>query len=348
MPWSRLQIEREEPHTLAGEAEGRVLSYADAVREALSLALSRDPSVYVMGQGVDDADGMFGCTHDLHVEFGRDRVFDTPLSEDALMGVAAGSALVGQRPVYMHNRPDFLLLAMDQLLNHASKWRYMFGGQHSVPMVVWAAIGRGWGSGGQHSQAPQALFAHAPGLKVVMPSTPRDAKGLLLSAIADDNPVVIFEHRWAMRHSGHVPEDIYLVPIGKGMVRREGKDVTIAGTSHYILEAERAAEDLAAEGVSAEVIDLRTVRPLDEDLLLSSVRKTGRLIIVDTGWKTGGVSAEIAAVVAEKAAGALKTNVRRLTAPDAPTPSGYTLEAAYYLTKEQVASAAREVIAEGR
>ncbi|MEI6724943.1 MAG: transketolase C-terminal domain-containing protein [Actinomycetes bacterium] len=348
MPWSRLQIEREEPDTPVAQAEGRVMSYADAVREALSLALSQDPRVYVMGQGVDDPDGMFGCTRDLHIEFGRDRVFDTPLSEDALMGVAAGSALLGQRPVYMHNRPDFLLLAMDQLVNHASKWRYMFGGRQSVPMVVWAAIGRGWGSAGQHSQAPQALFAHVPGLKVVMPSTPYDAKGLLLSAIADNDPVVIIEHRWAMRHSGHVPEGIYFVPIGHGVVRREGQDVTIAGTSHYILEAERAAEDLAAEGISAEVIDLRTVRPLDEDLLLTSVRKTGRLIVVDTGWKTGGVSAEITAIVAEKAAAALKTNVRRLTAPDAPTPSGYTLEAAYYLTKEQVAAAVREIVAEGR
>lgn len=346
MPWSNLQIEREESELLLGEAGERVMRYPDAVREALSLALSTDENVYVMGQGVDDPDGMFGCTRDLHVEYGGNRVFDTPLSENALMGVAAGSALVGMRPVYMHNRPDFLLLALDQLANHAAKWRFMFGGQHTVPMVVWAAIGRGWGSAAQHSQAPQAIFAHVPGLKVVMPSTPADAKGLLLSAIADPNPVVIIEHRWAMRHPGHVPEGIYFTPIGKGIIRAEGTDITIAGTSHTIIEAQRAAQDLAAEGISVEVLDLRTVRPLDKNLLLKSVRKTGRLLVVDTGWTTGGITAEVTAVVAENAVGALKANIKRLGAPDAPTPAGYTLENAYYTSKDDIAAAVRDVLAE--
>ncbi|MFA5844101.1 MAG: transketolase C-terminal domain-containing protein [Coriobacteriia bacterium] len=344
--WDWLSIVRDEADTVVtGGHGGRVLKYPEAVREALSQALAADPSVYVMGQGVDDPDGMFGCTRDLHVDFGGERVFDTPLSEDALMGVATGSALTGMRPVYMHNRPDFLLLTLDQLVNHASKWRYMFGGRHSVPMVVWAAIGRGWGSGAQHSQAPQAIFAHVPGLKVVMPSTAYDAKGLLLAAIADQDPIVIIEHRWAMRHASEVPEEMYFVPIGKGVVRREGTDVTIAGTSHALLEAQRAAEELAGEGISCEVVDLRTVRPLDEELLLNSVAKTGRLVVVDTGWKTGGITAEVAAVVAEKGADLLKANVVRLGAPDCPTPAGYTLEAAFYLDKDKVARAVRDLLA---
>ncbi len=346
MPWSSLHIEKEEQDlglTLKDEG-GRVLRYAEAVREALDQALARDDKVYVMGQGVDDPDAMFGCSKDLHLKHGVDRVFDTPLSENVLMGVAAGSAIDGMRPVYMHNRPDFLLLTLDQLVNHASKWSYMFGGQSSVPMVVWAAIGRGWGSGAQHSQAPQAIFAHVPGLKVIMPSTPYDAKGLLLSAIADNNPVLIIEHRWAMRHSGNVPEEMYFLPIGKGVIRREGKDLTIAGTSHVLLEAQKAAEELADEGIDIEIIDLRTIRPLDEDIILRSIEKTGRLMVVDTGWKTGGISAEITAVVAEKGLSHLKQNVKRVCAPDCPTPSGFTLEQAFYTSKDDIKSAVKEML----
>jgi pyruvate dehydrogenase E1 component beta subunit len=343
MPWSNLQILQQED--LGSKlTKGRILKYTEAVRESLDLALQNDKKIYLMGQGVDDPDGMFGCTKDLHRKFGRERVFDTPLSEDVLMGVATGSAVNGLRPIYMHNRPDFILLAMDQLINHAAKWSYMFGGQHKVPMVVWGAIGRGWGSGAQHSQSPQALFAHIPGLKVVMPSTPYDAKGLMFSAVADNNPVVILEHRWAMRHSGNVPEGIYFVPLGKGIIRKKGRDLTIVGVSHAILDAQQAAEELLAEKIDAEVIDLRTIKPIDQKIILTSIVKTGRLVIVDTGWKECGLSAEIAAIVAENGVKHLKSNIRRVTPPECPTPSGYTLENAFYINKEDIKKAARAVM----
>src|SRR5204862_6492131 len=280
--------------------EGRVLGYVAAIREALDIALESDPHVFILGQGVDDPGSMFGVTKGLSRKYGRQRVFDTPLSEEAMMGVSAGSAMNGMRPFYMHNRPDFILLAMNQLITHAAKFHFMDNGQTTVPMVVWAAIGRGWGSGAQHSQAIQGMLLGVPGLKIVMPSTPYDAKGLLLSAIADDNPVCVFEHRWLMKKDGVVPDGFYRVPIGKGVHRRRGTDVTIVGASHAIELGMQAATRLASEGIDAEVIDLRTVKPLDESILLESLRKTGRIVAVDTAWMKGGVCAEIGCLAAEK------------------------------------------------
>jgi len=244
-------------------SEGRVLGYVSAIREALDIAMELDPSVLVLGQGVDDPGSMFGTTKGLHVKYGRHRVFDTPLSEEGMMGVSTGAAMNGMRPVYMHNRPDFILLAMNQLVTHAAKFHFMDNGQTNVPMVVWAAIGRGWGSGAQHSQAIQGLLLGVPGLRIVMPSTPFDAKGLMMAAIADNNPVLIFEHRWLMKKEGIVPEGAYKVPIGKGIYRRRGGDLTIVGSSHALELALSAASRLAAEGIEAEVIDLRTIKPLD-------------------------------------------------------------------------------------
>lgn len=322
----------------------RRIQYVEAIREALDQALALDARVFVMGQGVDDPGGMFGTTKDLHKKYGSQRVFDTPLAEAALTGIANGAALGGMRPVYFHNRPDFLYLAMDQLVNHASKWHYMFGGAAPVPVVVWSCIGRGWGSAAQHSQAPQALFMHIPGLKVIMPSSAFDAKGLMLSAIADENPVLIIEHRFNLRHLGLVPEETYLLPIGKGVIRRPGKDVTVVGVSHMVTEAFSAAEDLVEDGISVEVIDPRTLRPLDEDLILTSVARTGRLVVADTGWKTGGVTAEIAAMVVEKGFDLLKAPVKRVAAPDLPTPAGHTLEKAFYPGVRQIVEAVREVV----
>jgi pyruvate dehydrogenase E1 component beta subunit len=346
MPWSRIKAELIEPDFRqdAGES-ARLLSYPEAVREALDQALELDPKVFVMGQGVDDPAGMFGTTLNLHKKYGSERVFDTPLSENGLMGIAVGAALGGMRPVYFHNRPDFLLLAMDQLVNHASKWRFMFGGALSVPMVVWACIGRGWGSAAQHSQALQGLFMHVPGLKLIMPSTAHDAKGLMLSAIADNNPVVIIEHRWNFRHKGLVPKEMYRVPIGKAAVRRTGKDVTVVAVSCMVIEAYKAAEELAKEGIETEVVDARTLRPLDEKTILASVAKTGRVVVADCGWKTGGVTAEIAALIAEKGFSSLKTPVRRVACPDVPTPAGYTLEEAFYVGAKEIAAAVRELAA---
>lgn len=325
-------------------AEGRIVGYADAIREALDLALEADPSVFVLGQGVDDPGSMFGTTKGLHQKYGRTRVFDTPLSEEGMMGVATGAAMNGMRPVFMHNRPDFILLAMNQLVTHAAKFHFMDNGQTNVPVVVWAAIGRGWGSGAQHSQAIQGLLLGVPGLKIVMPSTPYDAKGLLLSAILDNNPVCVFEHRWLMKKSGVVPEGFYRVPIGKGIVRRQGKDVTIVGASHAIELGLQAAAVLAREGIEAEVIDLRTIKPLDEGIILESLGKTGRLVVVDTAWMKGGVCAEIGCLAAEKGLKDLKAPVARVGLPDVPTPAGYTLEQFYYPDAVRIADAARRIV----
>jgi pyruvate/2-oxoglutarate/acetoin dehydrogenase E1 component len=330
MPWTELMLKAQSEQQVEELGDGRVLSYTEALKEALTIALDVDPKTFVMGQGVDDPGGMFGVTKGLPEQFGSDRVFDTPLSEEAMTGLAVGASMNRLRPVYMHNRPDFLLLTFNQLVNHAAKIHWMDVGQISAPMVVWAAIGRGWGSGPQHSQSIQGLLLSVPGLKIVMPSTPYDAKGLMLSAIADNNPVLIFEHRWLMKQKGVVPEGLYKVPIGKGVCRRHGKDLTIVGTSHMIRMAQEAAEIAAQEGIDVEVIDLRTIKPLDESMILESVSRTGRMLVVDTGWEMGGVCAEICALVAEKAFHDLKAPVGRLGLPDVPTPAGFTLEQFYY------------------
>lgn len=341
MPWSTIQIAKEEDWgNKPKQSQERYIPYIQAIREALDIALNRDPRVYLIGEGVDDPGGLYGCTKDLHKKYGRERVLDTPLSEAALTGIAAGSALGGMRPVHFHGRPDFLLLAMDQLVNHIAKWYFMFGKQSSIPIVIYAAIGRGWGTGPQHSQSLQALFTHIPGFKVVMPSNPYDAKGLLLSAIADENPVLFFDHRWAMRHSGVIPEEAYFLPFGKGVFRRKGKKLTIVGYSYILLEAEKALEN---EDWDIEIIDLRTLYPLDEEIILESVKKTGKLLILDTAWKTGGFSAEIAARVSEKALPYLK-QIRRLASPDCPVPSGYSLEKEYYPTQESIKNVVKEML----
>ena len=325
MPWTKNKAEVNEPDYYFESSENvRRLSYSEAIREALDQALGMDQRVFIMGQGVDDPSGMFGTTLNLHKKYGSQRVFDTPLAENALTGITTGAAMGGMRPVYFHNRPDFLFLAMDQLVNHASKWFYMFGGAVNVPIVLWACIGRGWGSAAQHSQALQGLFMHIPGLKLIMPSTCYDSKGLMLAAIADNNPVLIIEHRLNFRNKGCVPEEPYRVPIGKGIIRKKGKDITFVAISHMVTEAYSAAEELSREGIEAEIIDLRTLRPLDEEIILNSVSKTGRLLIADCGWKTGGITAEISAMVAEKGFELLKAPIRRVACPDVPTPSGFT------------------------
>ena len=330
MPWTKLQIEREEPSFDESEGQNvRKLSFGEALREALDQALERDTNVYAMGQGVNDQGGMFGSTADLYKKYGK-RIFEVPLAEEATIGMAIGSAMVGMRPVSIHNRPDFLLMAMDQIVNHASKWSYMFAGQVPIPLVIRACIGRGWGSAAQHSQALQSLFVHVPGLKVVMPSTAYDAKGLFITSIADNNPVIFLEHRWSYKHIGYVPEEVYSIPFGQGVVRREGVDVTILAVSHMVVESLRAAEILKEKGIDVEVIDPRTLKPLDEDIILKSVQKTGKLIVVDLNWKTGGFGAEVISLVAEKGFEFLKKPPLRVSLPDVSTPSSYVLEEAFY------------------
>ena len=322
----------------------RVVSYTHAINEALAFALAADPSVFVVGQGVDDPSAMFGTTRGLPQRFGSRRVFDTPLSEEAMMGIATGAAMNGMRPVFMHNRPDFILLAFNQLVTHAAKFHFMDNGRTTVPLVVWSAIGRGWGCGPQHSQAIQGMLLGVPGLKIVMPSTPHDSKGLLRSAIADNNPVCVFEHRWLMKREGVVPDGDYRVPIGAGIHRRRGKDVTIVGASHAIDLGMQAALLLSREGIDAEVIDLRTIKPLDEAIVLESLHRTGRLVVVDTAWMKGGVCAEVGCLAAEKGFHDLKAPVARVGLPDVPAPAGYALEQVYYPDADRIAAAARDVV----
>lgn len=318
-------------------SEPRILTYPEAIREALFQAMEADPSVFVLGQGVDDPWAMFGTTSGLSGRFGPDRVFDTPLSEAALAGVATGAAICGQKPVYMHNRPDFLLLAMDQIANHAAKWSSMYGGRAGkVPLVIWACTGRGWGAAAQHSQALHGLFLHVPGLKVVLPSDPCDAKGLLLSALADPGPVMVFEHRDNFRLTGPVPEEPYFTPIGRGIIRRAGGDVTIAAVSAAVGLALLAAETLKENGIEAEVIDLRSAKPLDAVLVAESVRRTGRLVVCDTGCPVGGLAAELVASVSEAAFGFLETRPLRLGPPDLSVPASPALEAAYFPSEDDV------------
>lgn len=340
MPWDdRLVEEKGKGQTLSGVGN-RSITYTEAINEALELALAKDDSVFVLGQGVTDPGAMFGITKNLESKFGHERVFETPVSEEGLTGFCVGAALSGKRPVYMHNRPDFVLLTFNQLVTHASKYHYMSRGQSKVPMVVWSAIGRGWGSGAQHSQAIQGLLLGVPGLKIVMPMTPYDAKGMMLSAIEDNNPVLIFEHRWLMKKIGPVPEGYYTVPLGKALVRKEGIDVTVVGASQILETALEVALELENErNLKIEVIDLRTIQPLDEETILISVNKTGRLVVVDTGWAMGGVCAEIGCLVAEKAFHSLKSPIQRVGLPHSPTPSGYALESAFYPTKSTIKNA---------
>lgn len=343
MPWAEALIASKAKQPEITE-DGRILSYVDALHEALTLALELDPKVFVLGQGVNDSPGMFGVTTDLHKKFGGNRVFDTPLSEEGITGICTGAALNGTRPVYLHNRPDFLLLAFNQLVTHAAKFHYIDNGQSNVPWVIWAAIGRGWGSGSQHSQAIQGFLLGVPGLKIIMPSTPYDAKGLMLAAIADNNPVLIFEHRWNMKAKGVVPEGIYHIPLGKGVYRRRGEDLTIVGTSHTLSLAIEAVDELKKEGISADVIDLRTLKPLDEEIIFESLKKTGKVLVVDTGPALGGVCAEIGCLVAEKGFHDLRGPVRRIGLPDSPIPAGYTLEQYYFPDKIRIAQVIREMV----
>jgi pyruvate dehydrogenase E1 component beta subunit len=292
--------------------------------------MESDASVYIIGLGVPDPKGVFGTTLGLQEKFGRVRVLDMPVAENAMTGIAIGSALVGMRPIMTHQRIDFMLLSLDQIINNAAKWHYMFGSKMSVPLVIRLLVGRGWGQGPQHSQSLQALFAHIPGLKVVMPTTPSDAKGLLISAIQDDNPVIYIEHRWLHGTFGDVPKEMFTVPIGKARIMKIGRDVTVVTSSYTTLEVMKAARLLSEDGIDIEIVDLRTIKPLDEEAIAASLEKTGRLLVVDGAWKSFGVSAEIIALASEKSFAALKAAPRRLAFPDVPTPTSWALANHYY------------------
>src|SRR5262245_20981272 len=324
---------------MSSQAE-RTLTYGEAVFEATRLEMARDPKVFVMGQGVDDARGMFGTTLGLHKEFGAERSFDVPLAEDAMTGVGIGAALMGMRPIQVHQRMDFVLLCMNQIVNMASKMSYMFSGAHKVPLVVRAIIGRSWGQGAQHSQAFHSYFMHVPGIRVAAPTTPHDAKGCMIAAIRDNNPVIFMEHRMLYNIPGIVAEEPYEVPFGKARVLTRGDDVTIVGISHMVVECVRAKHLLEATDVAAEVIDPVTLTPLDMDTITASVERTGRLLVVDNGWTTCGAASEIVAAVVERLQGRRDFRVKRVGYAPTPCPTTKPLENLFYPDAGGIARAA--------
>jgi len=321
----------------------RQLTYAQAIREAHAQALAGDARVFVVGQGLWSPWYAGSSLEGLDREFGRARILDSPVSENAVTGLAIGAALAGMRPIVFHPRMDFMLLAADPIINQAANWSYLFGGAIGVPLVVRAVINRGGQQGAQHSQALHAMFMHVPGLKVVMPSTAYDAKGLLLAAIEDPNPVLYIDDRWLYGESGEVPHERYTVPIGQAIVRRPGAAVTLIGASWMAAESLRAAAILEREGIDAEVIDLRSLKPWDRELVTASVARTGRAVVADSGWRTAGAAAEIAAELAERTFAELRAPIARVTLPDAPAPSSRLEEQAYYPGAEEIARAARRV-----
>jgi acetoin:2,6-dichlorophenolindophenol oxidoreductase subunit beta len=323
----------------------RTLKYREAISEALVQCMAADESVFIIGIGITDPKGLFGTTSAAFERFGSTRVIETPNSENALTGIAIGAAATGKRPVIVHARNDFMFLALDQMINLATKWAYMYGGKAGrTPIVVRGIIGKGWGQGATHSQSLQSVLAHFPGLQVVMPATPADAKGLTISALRSSSPTVILEHRSLFEAEGIVPEEMVDVPIGKAAVARTGSDLTIAATSMMVREALRAAEGLESVGVSAEVVDIRSIQPLDTETIVDSVRKTGRLVIADTSWTAFGVSAEIAAIAVEQAFDRLKAPPRRLGMANAPAPVSLPLEEAFYPDADDVAQACLDLL----
>jgi len=322
----------------------RELSYLEAVREALRQEMQRDERVFIIGEDVGVYGGAFGVTLGLVEEFGEERVMDTPISELGIAGAITGAALVGMRPVGEIMFMDFTTIAMEQLVNQAAKMRFMFGGTIEVPFVLRTPSGSGTGAAAQHSQSLENWFVHVPGLKVVMPSTPYDVKGLLLSSIRDDNPVIFVEHKLLYKTKGPVPEEPYTIPLGTAEVKREGRDLTIVATSIMVKRSLEAAEQLAQEGIEAEVVDPRTLKPLDEETIFRSVIKTGRVLIVHEACKTGGYGGELAAVIAgSEAFDYLDAPIVRLAGRDIPIPYNRNLEYHTVPQVENIIEAARRL-----
>lgn len=325
----------------------RLVKFVDAIAEATRQEMERDERVFIFGLDVDDHKSIQGSTAGLLKQFGPERCFGTPLSEDAMTGVAIGAAMAGFRPIHVHIRMDFMMLAMNQLINMAAKSHYMYNGQVNVPLVVRTMIGRSWGQGAQHSQALHSMFMHVPGLKVVAPSNAHDAKGCLTAAIRDNNPVVYMEHRLLCNMESYVPSESYETPLGKARIMREGKDVTIVGISHMVIEALRAANYLEKAGISAEIIDPITLRPLDMESIAASVKKTGRLLIVDNGWLTCGAASEIMARIIEIFPQGLNGKaipMARMGFADTPCPTTKPLENLFYPNGKTIAERAYRLI----
>jgi pyruvate dehydrogenase E1 component beta subunit len=320
----------------------RTISYREGLNEAMAEEMRRDPSVFVYGIDVADHKRIFNSSKGLVEEFGPARCFSTPLAEDAMTGFGLGAAINGMRPIHVHMRVDFLLLGMNQLVNMIATHRYGSGGAMKVPMVIRAIIGRGWGQSYQHSKSLHSWFAHVPGLKVVMPSTPRDAKGMLIAAIRDDNPVVFIEHRWLYDAVGEVPENADSIALDGARVLRAGSDATVVGTSWMNVEAVKAAQILEKRGVSLEVVDVRSIAPFDSETVIRSVRKTGRCIIADNDWVNCGFSAEVAATIYEACMGELKAPIKRIGYAATPCPCTRPLENEFYPNAVDIIRAVEE------
>ncbi len=320
----------------------RQITFREAILEATELSMVRDNRVLVIGLGVPDPKGIFGTTSGLLAKFGSSRVFDAPTSENALTGIALGASIMGSRPILTHQRVEFSLLGIEQMINQAAKWSYQTGGRMNAPIVFRLIIGRGWGQGPQHSQSLESWFAHIPGLKVVMPSNPSDAKGLLSSSIADNNPVVFLEHRWLHDTFGNVNEGYYHTAIGKASVCLSGGDISIVAYSYMVPQALHCAKLLKKLGVSVEVVDLRSLRPLDEVTILKSVKKTGRLIALDVGWQRCGVAAEVISLVTTQIFKELRSPPLRCSLKDVPVPSSKAIANLVYPSLSDIVSKCEE------
>jgi pyruvate/2-oxoglutarate/acetoin dehydrogenase E1 component len=343
-PTQARSASKEQPLLARRACEGRTLSYVEAIREATDQEMARDDAVILFGLDVDDPKAIQGTARGLVEKYGPERVFGTPLSEDAMTGAAIGMALAGLRPIHVHIRMDFLMLAMNQLVNVAAKTRSMYGGRANVPLVVRSMIGKSWGQGAQHSQGLHSFFMHVPGLKVVAPATPYDAKGCLAAAVRDDDPVLYVEHRLLHFQKGPVPEEAYVVGPGQARVTESGEDVTIVGISWMQVECLRAQRYLADVGVRAEVIDPIWLSPLDIDTIAESVERTGRLLVVDTAWLCCGAAAEIVAQVAERLQGVRDLRLRRLGFAPTTCPTTPALEELFYPNARTIAAAARDLV----
>jgi len=321
-----------------------VIKYSQAIRDAIAEEMRKDNNVFVMGQDVETMGGVFGCTKGILEEFGHDRIRNTPISEAIIIGAGVGGALTGTRMLVEMQYVDFILHAMDQTINQAAKVRYMTGGKAIVPLVIRAQQGSGRGNGAQHSQNLEALFCHMPGLKVAMPSTPYDAKGLLKTAVRDNNPVLFFEHKVLYNTKGEVPDIEYTIPFGKADIKRTGKDVSVIATSWMVIKALEAANILWEQGIDAEIIDPRTLVPLDKDTIINSVKKTGRAVIVHESHEVCGIGAEIAFIIMELAMDWLDAPVKRVTSAQTPIPYSSKLEQLTIPSVDRIVDAVKEVM----
>jgi len=322
----------------------RELSYSESIRECLRQVMLSDERVFIIGEEIGPYGGSFGVTVGLIDEFGSDRVMDTPISEQAIIGIAIGASLLDLRPVVEIMFSDFLMLAFEQISNQAAKIRYMFGGKASVPMVIRTPVGGGIGLAAQHSQSIEALFLHMPGLKIVMPSTSYDAKGLLYGAIKDNNPVIFFEHKLAYQTKGHVPEELYEIPLGKADIKKQGNDITVVATSYMVHKALRVSEKLLKEGISLEVIDPRTIKPLDIESIVESVKKTNRVVLIEEACYTGGFTCYLAAEIVKHAFDYLDAPILRITGLDCSIPYEHNLENAVIPSEKRIEQGIRSLL----